>query len=174
MYRLRTGITYLTLPTVAAVTLFIAPSLSGSQVLAQTAVSRRVEADRLNQQGIDLFNNRQFGTALQSFQQAMTIYRAIGDRKSEGYTLANLGVAYDTLGDYPKAIEYELQWLAIARETGERESESKALESLGNAYADLGDMARASAYYQQNYALTKLIHNPKANQRQASDRQSSK
>jgi tetratricopeptide (TPR) repeat protein len=105
-----------------------------SQVLAQTPVERKAEADRLLQQGLQQFQISQFQAALQSWQQALIIYREIKDRQSEGIALGSLGVAYQSLGDYAKAIEYEQQWLAIAREIKDRQSEGKALGKLTLAY----------------------------------------
>jgi CHAT domain-containing protein/tetratricopeptide (TPR) repeat protein len=128
-----------------------------SQVLAQTPVERKAEADRLLQQGLQQFQISQFQAALQSWQQALIIYREIKDRQSEGIALGSLGVAYQSLGDYAKAIEYEQQWLAIAREIKDRQSEGKALGNLGNAYRNLGDYAKAIEYQQQWLAIAREI-----------------
>ena len=38
--------------------------------------------------------------------------REIGDRRGEGNALGNLGIAYDSLGEYRRAIEYHEQRLA--------------------------------------------------------------
>ncbi|WP_226883594.1 tetratricopeptide repeat protein [Allocoleopsis franciscana] len=46
----------------------------------------------------------------------MALAREIKDQQSEGKALGNLGLAYLSLGDYAKAIEYTQQWLAIARQ----------------------------------------------------------
>ena len=72
--------------------------------------------------------------------------RKIKHRQSEGAALGNLGIAYFSLGDYAKAIEYVQQSLAIAREIKDRETEGKALGSLGNAYLSLDDYAKAIDY----------------------------
>ena len=53
----------------------------------------------------------------------MAIDREIGDRIGEGAALGNLGVCYDSLGDYPRAIEYHQQRLAIYREIADRQGE---------------------------------------------------
>ena len=71
--------------------------------------------------------------------------------------LGNLGLAYDSLGDYAKAIEYDRQWLAIAREIKDRQSEGKALGNLGSAYLSLGDYAKAIQYAQQQLAISREI-----------------
>jgi tetratricopeptide (TPR) repeat protein len=70
------------------------------QGIAQDASSedRQADADNLLQQGIQQHQISQFREALQSWQQALEIYREIGDRAGEGTTLNNLGSAYADLG----------------------------------------------------------------------------
>ncbi len=46
------------------------------QILAQT--NREAEADQLFEQGKQQFNNSQFSAAIQSWEQALKIYREIG------------------------------------------------------------------------------------------------
>ena len=75
--------------------------------------------------------------------------RQIGDRRSEGNALGNLGLAHAALGDPRKAIEYHEQALVIRREIGDRRSEGNALGNLGRAYAALGDPRKAIAFYEQ-------------------------
>src|SRR4028118_777886 len=128
-----------------------------SQALAQTQAQRKAEADRLFKQGIQQYQISQFQAALQSWQQALIIYREIKDRQSEGKALGNLGIAYYSLGDYAKAIEYAQQQLAIAREIKDRQTEGKALGSLGNAYFSLGDYAKGIEYIQQWLAIAREI-----------------
>jgi CHAT domain-containing protein len=126
-------------------------------VLAQTPDARKAEADRLNQQGIQQCQTGQCEAALQSFQQALTIYREIKDRLGEGQSLGNLGNAYFFLGDYAKAIEYQQQTLAIAREIKNRKGEGTSLGNLGLAYNALGDYPKAIEYQQQSLAIFREI-----------------
>ena len=128
-----------------------------SQALAQTQAQRKAEGDRLFNQGIQQYQISQFQAALQSWQQALIIYREIKDRQGEGKALGNLGSAYFSLGDYAKAIEYAQQQLAIAREIKHRQNEGKALGNLGIAYFYLGDYAKAIEYAQQSLALAREI-----------------
>jgi Flp pilus assembly protein TadD len=75
----------------------LAPGLAvpgGLPVVAQTVDQRKAEADRLLQQGIQQFQTSQFEAAFQSWQQALQLYRAIKDRRGEGYALGGLGNAY--------------------------------------------------------------------------------
>jgi tetratricopeptide (TPR) repeat protein len=118
---------------------------------------RKAEADRLLQQGLQQYGKSLFREALQSWQQALIIYREIGDREGEGAALGNLGLAYYSQGDYRKAIEYYQQSLAIAREIGYRRGEGQSLRNLGLAYGSQGDYRKAIEYHQQGLAIAREI-----------------
>ncbi|WP_211517543.1 tetratricopeptide repeat protein, partial [Geitlerinema sp. PCC 9228] len=47
-----------------------------------------------------------------------------GDRSGEAKSLNNLGLAYQSLGQYQRAIEYHQQSLAIKQEIGDRSGEA--------------------------------------------------
>ncbi|MEP0858847.1 CHAT domain-containing tetratricopeptide repeat protein [Trichocoleus sp. DQ-U1] len=135
---------------------FPAPFLT-TQALAQTPDARKAEADRLLQQGIEQAQSGQVEAALQSWQQALSLYREIQDPFGEANTLNNLGIAYYSLGDYAKAIEYYQQSLAIAKGIKDRSSEGNALGNLGLAYNLLGDYAKAIDYHQQSLTIAREI-----------------
>jgi tetratricopeptide (TPR) repeat protein len=59
----------------------------------------------------------------------------IGDRSGEGIAYGNLGNAYNSLGDFKKAIEYHTENLNICIDIGDRSAEEKAYFNLGmNSY----------------------------------------
>ncbi len=126
------------------------------QILAQ-ADSRLSEADRLLQQGIQQYNQNQFQRAINSWEQALQLYRAGGDRAGEGRALGNLGTAYLVLGDYHRAIEFFEQHLAISQTIGNWAGEGVALGNLGNAYFSLGDYRQAIKFYEQDLAISQEI-----------------
>jgi CHAT domain-containing protein len=131
--------------------------ISSSFAVAETTADRKKEADQLLEQGKQQYQTSQFQAALQSWQQALIIYRQIKDRKSEVDALGNLGGAYSYLGDYTKAIDYDQQSLAIAREIKDRQGEGKALGNLGLTYTFLGDYTKAIDYDQQSLAIAREI-----------------
>ncbi|MGJ5675312.1 MAG: tetratricopeptide repeat protein [Nostochopsis sp.] len=140
--------------------LSFSPVFGKSVVLGQTTDARKAEAARLLQQGGKQFQASQFTTALQSWEQALQIYREIKDREGEGAALGNLGNAYGALGNYPKAIEYHQQGLKLAREIKDRKSEVKVLAYLGVAYDALGNYSTAIKYYEQSLKLAREIKDP--------------
>ena len=73
----------------------------------------------------------------------MKIAKEIGDRAGEGRAYGSFGNAYQSMGDYQKAIEYDEKRLKIAKEIGDRAGEGRAYGNLGNAYKSLGDYQKA-------------------------------
>jgi len=124
-------------------------------VMAQTVEEKKKEADRLLQQGIAILCYHLF-KALQSWQQSLKLYREIKDRRGEGQSLGNLGNAYYSLGNYPKAIDYQEQSLAIAREIKDRNGEYAALNNLGLALAKQ-DPELAIVFYKQSVTVSETI-----------------
>jgi CHAT domain-containing protein len=131
---------------------------STSPVLAQTSANRKAEADRLFQQGFEQYNTNQFQSSLQSWQQALAIYKETGNRQLEAKSLNNLGNTYYSLGQYPQAIKSYEQSLAIAQDIRDRQVEANSLWGLGWAYIPLGQYQQAIKFYQQSLAVTREIH----------------
>ncbi|NJK28297.1 MAG: tetratricopeptide repeat protein, partial [Coleofasciculaceae cyanobacterium SM2_3_26] len=60
-------------------------------------------------------------------------------RKGEASSLNNLGIAYDSLGEYQRAIAFHQQSLEIKRQIGDRNGEADSLFNKGQALAKLDD-----------------------------------
>ncbi|MCA1993489.1 MAG: CHAT domain-containing tetratricopeptide repeat protein [Coleofasciculus sp. S288] len=135
-------------------------SFSRTQVLAQTTSSRKAEADQLYEQSKKQYQNHQFNSALQSFEQALKIYREIQDSQGEASTLVWMGAIYIAQeGNYSKAIEYYQQALAVIREIHDADGEVEILGFLGAAYLYLGNYSQAIEFFQQRLAIAKESHN---------------
>jgi CHAT domain-containing protein/tetratricopeptide (TPR) repeat protein len=137
---------------VVAALLFASPVMGlpgGAQGVAQTVDQRKAESDRLLQQGNQQYQTSQFASALESWQQALKLYRELKNRSDEGVVLGNIGVAYASLGTYAKAIEFYQQSLAIAREIKDRQEEGRVLESLVVAYRSQEDYPKVIASLEQ-------------------------
>jgi tetratricopeptide (TPR) repeat protein len=94
---------------------------------------------------------------LEYFQQALAIAKAIGDKAAEGATLHNTGSVYDSLGQYPKALENYQQALAIVKAIGNKAIEAGTLNNIGFLYRNLGQYPQALENYQQALAIAKAI-----------------
>ncbi|HEY9674743.1 MAG TPA: CHAT domain-containing protein [Waterburya sp.] len=114
----------------------------------------KVEADRLR----DLkFYAPNCSAGLEPWQQALNIYREIGDSKNEAYMLEKLGNAYYCLSDYTQALASYSQASEIAKEFNYLERQVKNLSNLGSVYNSLADYNKAIQYY--NDALKILEQN---------------
>lgn len=129
-------------------------------VVAQTVNVQKAEADRLLKQGLNQSQTSQFEAALQSSQQALTIYQQIADRSGELHSLEILGSAYFYLVQYSKAIDFYKQSLAIAQEIKDRQAEARSRLHLGLAFASSGDYPKGIEYYEQSLAIAQEIRYP--------------
>ena len=126
-----------------------------SVVAVQTVDNRIREADRLRQQGKEQFQMGQVEVALQSWQQALKLYRETKNRQGEGKTIHNLGVAFGSRGSDQQAIDYFEQSLAIARELGNRDHERLALNYMGLILERQHKLDLAIGFYRQGYFILK-------------------
>lgn len=133
------------------------PLFQVSQVLAQTSADRKVEADRLLQQGREQYQTNQSEAALKSWQQALIIYQKIRDYKSEVKVLNNIGLAHQQQAEYASAIDYLQRSLSIARAIKDQLGQAKAFGNLGTVFQDTGDYAQSIYYHQQNLAIAREI-----------------
>ena len=77
-----------------------------------------------------------------------------GDRANEGRTYGNLGNAYDSLGQFDKAVEYHQKRLHNAREVGNRRGEETASFNLGRVYRELGQVDKAVEFENKNHNVS--------------------
>ncbi len=128
-------------------------------VLAQTSVAnRKLEADRLQQQGNQQARMGESLAALQSWQNAVTIYREIanspdGDRftsrTAEADTLNLIGNVYFRTRQSPQALVSYQQALAIYEELSNRAGIADTLGYIGDAYFRLGQYHQVRELFEQ-------------------------
>ena len=135
----------------------IIPATLTSQT--ETTKQRKEEALRLLQLGIQQVNQGQFQEALKAFQEALAIFKQIGDTAREETTLNNIGEAYHNLGQYKKALDYYQQALAIGKKIKDTPGEGTTLNNIGAVYRNLGQYTKALDYYQQALVIVKKIGN---------------
>ena len=86
----------------------------------------------------------------------------IGDRRGEGSSLGNLGIAYEYLQKYRKAIDYQEQSLKISREVNARAGEGRSLSNLGNVYYRIGERKTACDLWNKALTVFEAIESPDA------------
>ena len=108
--------------------------------------------------GIEFFLLRlQPEETLAWLEAALAAAVRLEDRTAQLMNQINLGVIYNYLGEYHRAIEVEEQALAISREIVDRNAEGKALTNLGISYNSLGEYHRAIEVEEQALAISREI-----------------
>lgn len=152
-FSLLTIITVISTPVMSSLEI----SFGGLTAWGQTSDNRKVEADRLFQEGIKKSGNGKINEAIQDWQKALNIYQEIGDKLKLVKVLSELGLAYFSQGKYQIAKEYHQQSLAIARDIGYKEGEATSLNNLGNAYCFSKECQKAIKLHQQALLVARKI-----------------
>ena len=126
-------------------------------VQAQPIQSRKIEADRLFNQGLQQAQISQFREALQSSEQALQIYQEINDYPSQANTQLLIGNIYLIFGQFDNAINTFGKSLEIAKQLGLPLLEVKLLNNLGAAYFALGQYQKAIDSHQRGLAIAREI-----------------
>jgi CHAT domain-containing protein/tetratricopeptide (TPR) repeat protein len=136
-------------------------ALGAVSPLAQTQTNREATATQLLQQGEKHYKAGRIAAAIRIWEQARLMYKqlpqSLNNRRDEAQALGNLGIAYNALGNYSKAIESHQQSGKIWLEIGDRFALGKVLLNLGNTFEVLGDYDNAINAYQQSLKITQQI-----------------
>ena len=100
----------------------------------------------LNQRGTTLWNIGRLEQAIESYAEALVIYRAVGMSRHEARALNNMGIVFAALGEYEEALAHYKSALKIDQALGDRSSIALKLGNIGQCYSDLGDIDKAESY----------------------------
>ncbi|NER79360.1 MAG: tetratricopeptide repeat protein [Leptolyngbya sp. SIO1D8] len=162
----------LTLPVDGAYELYVIGSEEDARGLyrlkidaADTGALALAEATYLSGQALEQYEAGAFQEALQFYTQALELYQREAtrstfpeiSRQQEAIALGNIGNAYDGLGNYDLAINFQEQSIALKRQIGDRQGEAFSLNNLGNTYSRLKDYENAIEAYQIALAIWRDI-----------------
>ncbi len=85
--------------------------------------------------------------AREIWEQALGLWRELGDRRRRSETLNVLGVVHFRLDDYPKALEYYHQALPMWQAEGDAVGEAMTTRNIGMVYESQGDLRKAIDLY---------------------------
>jgi predicted ATPase/transcriptional regulator with XRE-family HTH domain len=90
-------------------------------------------------------------------ESSIKLYREIGDNRSAGLVLADLGASLHWDGKEEEAIESLEESLRLLRATGERWGIAYALSWLGDTWFRMGDIERAATSWEESLRLTEEL-----------------
>jgi tetratricopeptide (TPR) repeat protein len=96
-------------------------------------------------------------SAQKYYEEALNIYKEVGDHVGEGTALNNLGWVYDALGKKEKALEYYSQALSIRKEIGDQQGKGVTLINLGRVYSTLGQHEKALKFYKEALTIRREV-----------------
>ena len=95
--------------------------------------------------------------AIKKYEEAVTFYRAAGERSGEGSALTNLGVVYNQLGDRQKALDYLNQGLTLHQLVGDQREQARTYNYMAFASSALFDRQKALEYFNQALQLSRAV-----------------
>ncbi|HEU0184329.1 MAG TPA: CHAT domain-containing protein [Blastocatellia bacterium] len=116
----------------------------------------RVAAVKASTEGKQLLEQGKAQTlipAKKKYEEALPLWRKIGDRFQEAQTLDNIGYLFWLFGGSAKGIEYYNQALAIRQEIKDSHGEGETLNNMAAAYSALGKKELALEYYNRALPL---------------------
>jgi CHAT domain-containing protein/tetratricopeptide (TPR) repeat protein len=144
--------------------IFLAISFAAAPLIAQDRDRSRdgaagdrayAEGSRLRKEGTSASLPR----AIEMYQEALAIRRALGDRSGEARALLQIGATYSDLKDSERAIDSLTQAAALLQTIGDRAGEAQALAAIGAVYGSLGDTLAAIEHRQRSLAVWRELGN---------------
>jgi len=97
---------------------------------------------------------KEFSSALDHYQQALSILQRTEDVQEQAGVLYSIGNIYGALGDLEKAKENYEESRKLAESVGDNDSIARALSGIGNIMQIQGDLRKALDCYQKATRLT--------------------
>ena len=101
-----------------------------------------------------------YPAAAASQQQALALFRDLGDRPGQAYALNDLGLVQQQTGDYPAAAASHQQALALFRDLGNRLGQAEALNRLGELSLRTSATGQARDQHTQALAIARDLGAP--------------
>ncbi len=107
------------------------------------------KAQELQEQGVKLFQQKDYEAASKIFHQASDAYETEGKRDMVAEMQTNIGLVHRVLGEHQQALDMMQNALSIFQELHDSMRVAKVLGNMGGVYAALGDKEQAYNCYRQ-------------------------
>ena len=103
------------------------------------------------------WERQNYDSALGHYEEALTVYRDLGDDRKVGFILNSIAVTLRSLSRFDEAMFALDRALAIHHETKERLHEGQALAVMGHLYVDQDQLTEAIDAYQRSLTVRREI-----------------
>jgi CHAT domain-containing protein/Tfp pilus assembly protein PilF len=128
--------------------------------IATQADRSRVSAQKLSAEAKalrDVGTGKSFQQAIEKYQTALSIWRALGDKMLEAYTLHEVGLIYGDTSQYQRAIDSYAQASSLYQALQIRRGEASILSNMGWLFGELGDNEKSLEMYDRVADLYRSI-----------------
>ena len=101
------------------------------------------------------YHRAAFHDALEAFSGGLERARALGDAVLQALCLNGLGISWRGLGDFGRAIGFQLENLRLVRAGGDERGLTRALINVGNIHYDLEEYSAALEVHLEVYGLAR-------------------
>lgn len=108
-----------------------------------------MNAKELQDQGIRLYQQKEYEAAARYFQQAQEAYAAEGRRDMVAEMQTNIGLVHRALGENQQSLDIMMQALRTFQEMGDAYRAAQVLGNMGGVYLELNDREQAYNCYGQ-------------------------
>ena len=136
------------------------PATSRRWSCSATSATGPARPSRINNSGPCRRLTGDYPAAAASRQQALALFRDLGNRRGQADALNDLGVVQQLTGDYPAAAASHQQALDMFRDVGDRHGQAEALNSLGELLSRSSDSRQARDHHAQALAIARDISAP--------------
>jgi tetratricopeptide (TPR) repeat protein len=105
--------------------------------------------EELKNQGVKLFQQKDYEAAAQVFHQAQQGYEAAGQKDMAAEMQTNLGLVHRALGENQQALDAMQSALNVFQELNDTRRVAMVMGNLGGVYVALGDKEQAYNCYRQ-------------------------
>ena len=127
------------------------------QLLPEDNEGLRLRGEVLHTQGNIRFYTGKQREAVESYAEALAIFRKLGFRRLEATMLMNIGFVSQCMGEYEGALRYYQDSYNIDLEIGDRFYTGAKLANIGQAHAEMGQFNRAEKYLRKAGDLCRAV-----------------
>jgi DNA-binding SARP family transcriptional activator/tetratricopeptide (TPR) repeat protein len=135
---------------------------------ARQVGDRLAEAWMLNNLGM-AYGQQRMEESVSCFEQALALYREVGDAQGEARAATNVAYAYFVLSRFSEALAAGQRSLGIQRQFGKRYGEGITLDNLGCTYRELAQFDEAIDCLRQALAIFRELGDRDAEAESLSD-----
>ncbi|MEP7338426.1 MAG: CHAT domain-containing tetratricopeptide repeat protein [Acidobacteriota bacterium] len=102
--------------------------------------------------------------AIGKYLEVVKLWKALGDRRQEAYTLTAIGRFHSNLAEYLPALDYYNQSLPLRRAVSDRSGEAVTRYNIARAQRDLNNLAEAREQIEASIAIIEALRTNVASQ----------